>query len=105
MCVSSLQFKFEEERKSEQGLPSPSALMDFEDNTSFSIRAGPPDDDLVLVPSSPKTKKEPVIISPPNVKFSNFSASSLSDDRWICPICLDIYVDAVEIPCCNNLFC
>ena len=38
-------------------------------------------------------------------KFSNFSASSLSDDRWLCPICLDIFYDAVETPCCNNLFC
>lgn len=39
------------------------------------------------------------------VKFSYFAASSLSDDRWLCPICLDIYEDAVETPCCHNLFC
>lgn len=39
------------------------------------------------------------------VNFSYFAASSLSDDRWLCPICLDIYVDAVETPCCHNLFC
>jgi len=38
-------------------------------------------------------------------RFTYFSAASLSDDRWVCPICLDIFVDAVETPCCNNLFC
>lgn len=38
-------------------------------------------------------------------RFTYFSAKSLSDDRWVCPICLDIFVDAVETPCCNNLFC
>mmetsp|Transcript_43853 Transcript_43853/g.58129 ORF Transcript_43853/g.58129 Transcript_43853/m.58129 type:complete len:125 (+) Transcript_43853:190-564(+) len=38
-------------------------------------------------------------------RFTYFSASSLSDDRWICPICLDIFHDAVETPCCHNLFC
>ena len=38
-------------------------------------------------------------------RFTYFSASSLSDDRWICPICLDIFQDAVETPCCHNLFC
>lgn len=32
-------------------------------------------------------------------------ASSIRDDRWICPICLDIYEDPVETPCCHNLFC
>jgi len=37
--------------------------------------------------------------------FSYFAAASLSDDRWSCPICLDIFEDAVEVPCCNNLFC
>ena len=40
----------------------------------------------------------------PNL-FSYFSASSLSDDRWCCPICLEIFEDAVETSCCNNLFC
>lgn len=40
-----------------------------------------------------------------NVKLTYLSASSLSDDRWICPICLDIFDDAVETPCCHNLFC
>ena len=39
------------------------------------------------------------------LKFTYFAASSLSDDRWLCPICLDIYEDAVETPCCHNLFC
>lgn len=39
------------------------------------------------------------------MKFSYFAASSLSDDRWLCPICLDIFEDAVETPCCHNLFC
>ena len=38
-------------------------------------------------------------------RFTFFSASSLADDRWICPICLDIFQDAVETPCCHNLFC
>lgn len=38
-------------------------------------------------------------------RFTYFSASSLADDRWICPICLDVYQDAVETPCCHNLFC
>ena len=38
-------------------------------------------------------------------RFTYFSAQSLADDRWICPICLDIFNDAVETPCCNNLFC
>jgi hypothetical protein len=38
-------------------------------------------------------------------RFTYFSAASLSDDRWVCPICLDIFTDAVETPCCNNLFC
>jgi hypothetical protein len=32
-------------------------------------------------------------------------ASSIRDDRWICPICLDIYEEPVETPCCHNLFC
>lgn len=40
-----------------------------------------------------------------NVKLTYLSASSLSDDRWLCPICLDIFDDAVETPCCHNLFC
>ena len=40
-----------------------------------------------------------------NIKLTYLSASSLSDDRWICPICLDIFDDAVETPCCHNLFC
>ena len=40
-----------------------------------------------------------------NVKLTYLSASSLSDDRWMCPICLDIFDDAVESPCCHNLFC
>ena len=39
------------------------------------------------------------------LRFTYFAASSLSDDRWLCPICLDIYDDAVETPCCHNLFC
>jgi hypothetical protein len=38
-------------------------------------------------------------------RFTYFAASGLSDDRWLCPICLDIYEDAVETPCCHNLFC
>jgi hypothetical protein len=38
-------------------------------------------------------------------RMSYFSSQSLSDDRWLCPICLDIYTDAVETPCCHNLFC
>jgi len=38
-------------------------------------------------------------------RFTYFAASGLSDDRWLCPICLDIYDDAVETPCCHNLFC
>ena len=38
-------------------------------------------------------------------RFTYFAASSLSDDRWLCPICLDIFEDAVETPCCHNLFC
>lgn len=39
-----------------------------------------------------------------NVKLTYLSASSLSDDRWIWPIWLDIFDDAVETPCCHNLF-
>ena len=39
-----------------------------------------------------------------HAKLTYLSASSLSDDRWICPICLDIFDDAVETPCCHNLF-
>jgi TNF receptor-associated factor 4 len=42
--------------------------------------------------------------SGPN-RFTYFAASGLSDDRWLCPICLDIFEDAVETPCCHNLFC
>ena len=38
-------------------------------------------------------------------RFTYFAASGLSDDRWLCPICLDIFEDAVETPCCHNLFC
>ena len=30
---------------------------------------------------------------------------SLTDDRWTCPICLDILIGAVETKCCHNLFC
>jgi TNF receptor-associated factor 4 len=41
----------------------------------------------------------------PKNKFTYFAASGLSDDRWLCPICLDIFEDAVETPCCHNLFC
>ncbi|CAI2385919.1 unnamed protein product [Moneuplotes crassus] len=40
-----------------------------------------------------------------NIRLTYLSASSLSDDRWVCPICLDIFDDAVETPCCHNLFC
>ncbi len=40
-----------------------------------------------------------------NIRLTYLSASSLSDDRWICPICLDIFDDAIETPCCHNLFC
>ena len=43
--------------------------------------------------------------NPGTMKFTYFAASSLSDDRWLCPICLDIYEEAVETPCCHNLFC
>lgn len=30
---------------------------------------------------------------------SSLHASSLTDDRWICPICLDLFQDPVEAPC------
>lgn len=40
-----------------------------------------------------------------NVKLTYLAASGLSDDRWIWPICLEIFEDAVETPCCHNLFC
>jgi hypothetical protein len=40
-----------------------------------------------------------------HIKLTYLSASSLSDDRWICPICLDIFDDAIETPWCHNLFC
>ena len=43
--------------------------------------------------------------NPGTYKFTYFAASGLSDDRWLCPICLDIFEDAVETPCCHNLFC
>lgn len=33
------------------------------------------------------------------------ASTSLTDDRWICPICLDILIGAVETHCCHNLFC
>jgi hypothetical protein len=81
----------------------PSAFMDVEDKNSIGIRLGTYNEDLGLIQNA--TTKMAEIITPPNVKFSNFSASVLSDDRWICPICLDIYTNAVEISCCNNLFC
>ena len=29
-------------------------------------------------------------------RFTYFAAQSLADDRWVCPICLDIFNDAVE---------
>lgn len=35
----------------------------------------------------------------------NFLASSIRNDTWNCPICLDIFEDPVETPCCHNLFC
>ena len=38
-------------------------------------------------------------------KFDNLFASSLKNDTWNCPICLDIFEDPVETPCCHNLFC
>lgn len=69
----------------------------------------PLDDDLVNQNSPREEVKPSEAVSVASLKmqhkFSNFSASSLSDDRWLCPICLDIFQDAVETPCCNNLFC
>ena len=32
-------------------------------------------------------------------------SSSIRNDTWNCPICLDIFEDPVETPCCHNLFC
>ena len=32
-------------------------------------------------------------------------SSSIRNDTWTCPICLDIFEDPVETPCCHNLFC
>jgi hypothetical protein len=51
---------------------------------------------------TPGANKDP---SHPHNRLTYLAASGLSDDRWLCPICLDIYEDAVETPCCHNLFC
>lgn len=60
----------------------------------------------ILKQSIEETKiKESVSDIVKNVKLTYLSASSLSDDRWVCPICLDIFEDAIETPCCHNLFC
>ena len=32
-------------------------------------------------------------------------AGAISNDRWLCPICLDLLSDPAETPCCHNLFC
>jgi TRAF-type zinc finger/Zinc finger, C3HC4 type (RING finger) len=53
-------------------------------------------------------KEEITIESEPELEYykseSTF-ASSITNDTWNCPICLDIFEDPVETPCCHNLFC
>ncbi|CAG9316370.1 unnamed protein product [Blepharisma stoltei] len=36
---------------------------------------------------------------------NNLHSSTVRDERWMCPVCLELLEDPVETPCCHNLFC
>lgn len=91
------------EQTSSPNMPAESALL-FEEMT----RSGPQVEKATQMSDVGKLRKSndsSVRKLDGPQRFTFFSASSLADDRWICPICLDIYQDAVETPCCHNLFC
>lgn len=43
----------------------------------------------------------PALVRPPGVTDDDAELAQ----QFLCPICLEVCTDAVETPCCNNLFC
>ena len=65
-------------------------------NTGSNKEAHESFDDKLKIKVEEKKVQQSLSEITKNVKLTYLSASSLSDDRWICPICLDIFDDAVE---------
>ena len=97
----------------EEHKDDPSAdLLHLEESVSYSSDfepAGQQEDlllpglsqDLLQFPEEPRDDGP----LPATQRPSTLHASSIRDDVWTCPICLELLNDPVETPCCNNLFC
>lgn len=82
------------EQASSPNMPAESALLFEEDKDTKMTRKGPVVEKATQMSEKSKLRKS----TESSVKkldgpqrFTFFAAASLADDRWICPICLDIY--------------
>jgi len=74
--------------------------------------ADPPGDNTVAsdAPASPRSPRSEAARCSPCAISSDNSLSNCAADadlalQFCCPICLEVCEEAVETPCCNNLFC